>query len=662
MTTHQLELSAQQVSPREQAATPGLTMQRAAPIPSACFLAFGKSEIEQSIARRFERQAERYADHLAIKTPHLHIRYRDLNRVANRIAHALLARGQGSAPIAVLLEHGAPVIAAIIGALKAGKTYVPLDASFPAERNRHILQNSGASLMLASSGTTAAATLLAANVGEPGCSVLNIDQLAADLPEHNPALALSPDSPAYIIYTSGSTGQPKGVVQNHRNVLNDVRQYTNALCISFNDRMTLLYSCSVNGAVRGIFGALLNGASLYPFDVKTQGLGGLAELLMGEEITIYHSVPAVFRHFVATLTGQEKFPKLRVIRFGGEHVLAADVALYKKHFSDDCLLYTGMGATETGHVREYFIDKQTEIAGSVVPTGYAIEDKEVVLLDDAQQAVGAGEIGEIAVRSEYLALGYWNKPQATQAAFLPAEGTARLYLTGDLGRLRADGCLEHLGRKDFQVKVRGYRIELAEIERRLLEHPSLKETVVVAQTDRHGENQLVAYVVAAGEPKPVMSELRGFLQEKVPDYMLPAAFVLLDAVPLTPNGKIDRRALPAPDRSRADEDSFVAPSTPNEEALAAIWAEILKLGRVGIHDNFFELGGHSLLATQVVSRVRKSFDVDASLSDLFEQPTVAGFAEAIIRLRMESVDPDELLRMLAELEDPGPEQTRVSLQ
>jgi amino acid adenylation domain-containing protein len=499
---------------------------------------------------------------------------------------------------------------------------------YPPARNAYLLEDAGATLVV----TNARHFALAGRLNEAARPLLNIDELESTTPEVSLDLPVPPDAPAYILYTSGSTGRPKGVVQNHRNVLWDIREYTNTLHICPDDRMTLLYSCSVNGAVRGIFGALLNGAALYPLDIKEQGLNGLADLLSGEEITFFHSVPSVFRHFVATLTGTERFPKLRLIRFGGERVLARDVESYREHFPDECLLYTGMGATETGHVRHYFLDKRTPVTAGVVPTGYAVEGKEVLLLDDAGRESTAGHPGEIAVRSRYLALGYWHKPDATRAAFLsdPAGGPERIFRTGDIGRMHPDGCLEHLGRKDFQVKVRGYRIEIAEIETALLGLAGVRDAVVVAREDGPGEQQLVAYVVPEPAQAPVVGELRGLLKDELPEHMVPSAFVLLEALPLTPNGKVDRRALPPPVRTcPGSNGTVVAPRTPVEEVLAGIWADALGLERVGVDDNFFELGGHSLLATRVLARLRDTLQVDLPLRSFFDRPTVAALAEVV---------------------------------
>ena len=604
-------------------------------LPAGAFVEFPKSEIEQSIASRFERQAEIHGARPAVKTQRHGLTYAALNRLANRIARAILTHaGPNHDRVALLTEHGASTIAAMLGALKAGKTYVPLDASFPQARNAYIVEDAKPDLVISESSYLAlAVSLTAARI-----PVLNLDEVQSCDHEENPGLRVSPDQPCYILYTSGSTGQPKGVVQNHRNVLNDVRQYTNALKLGPEDRMTLLYSCSVNGSVRGIYGALLNAAALYPFNIKVEGLAGLAQLLESERITFYHSVPSVFRHFAATLTGGEDFSSLRVMRFGGERVLARDVELYKKYFPDSCLLYTGMGATETGHIAEFFSDKRTILVESVVPAGYPVEDKRVVLLDEAGQPVANGEVGEIAVQSPYLALGYWDKAELTCAAFLPAPNARgeRIYLTGDFGRICGDGYLEHLGRKDFQVKVRGYRIEIAEVESTLLTHPALKEAAVVARPDLHGENQLVAYFVPAAESALRSSELRSFLSDKLPDYMLPAAYVALVHMPMTANGKLDRRALPAPDLSEDENrEPFVAPRTGVERELVRIWCEVLKRECVGVCDNFFDLGGHSLLGAQVALRARGVFAVDIPLVSLFEAPTIAALAAKI-----ESASPD----------------------
>ncbi|MFQ5906232.1 MAG: AMP-binding protein, partial [bacterium] len=399
--------------------------------PTNAFVKFKKEEIEQSIPDRFERQVDRYPDHIAVKTSSHELSYDALNKAANRVARAILEQTrEGEEPIALLLEHGAPVITAILGVLKAAKIYVPLDPSYPRVRIAYMLEDSQAGLIVTDNKNFP----LARELTSHALQALNVDEMDSGLSTENLGLFISPDTTAYILYTSGSTGQPKGVVQNHCNVLHQVRTYTNDFHICADDRQSLLISCSFAAAVKIVFSTLLNGAALFPFDLKEEGVANLANWLIQEEITIYFSVPTTFRRFVSTLTGEDKFPKLRLVSLGGEPVCKRHVDMYKKHFSSGCLLGNRLGSTETQSIRWYFMDKKTQINGNMVPVGYAIEDVEVVLLDDAGEDVGFNRVGEITVKSRYLSPGYWRRPDLTRAAFLPDPegGDERVYRTGDL--------------------------------------------------------------------------------------------------------------------------------------------------------------------------------------------------------------------------------------
>jgi hypothetical protein len=317
--------------------------------------------------------------------------------------------------------------------------------------------------------------------------------------------------------------------------------------------------------------------------------------------------------------------------FGGERVLVSDVRIVRELFSRSQVL-TGLGSTETGAVRHIVVDRDVPLLGKVVPLGYPVEDVEVVLLDETGEPVGDHTIGEITIRSRYIAREYWHNPHATAKAFArdASDPAVIIYRTGDLGRRLADGMLVHHGRKDFQVKVRGFRIETQEVETAVLEHPALSEAVVVAHPDGAGENRLVAYLVARQGEAVTAEALRRFLQPKLPEYMLPSTFLLLPAMPLTPNGKIDRQALPQPDTGpQAAAGESAAPHTATEKQLAEIWAQLLHLPQVGRHDDFFALGGHSLLATQVVTRSRSLFGVDVPMRVLFEKTTLAELAAYI---------------------------------
>jgi acyl carrier protein len=324
-------------------------------------------------------------------------------------------------------------------------------------------------------------------------------------------------------------------------------------------------------------------------------------------------------------------------------------------------LVIGLGTTETGNVVQYFIDKETEIAGDIVPVGYPSPGMEIILSDDSGKKSGGDRTGEILVKSRYLSPGYWRMPDLSKAKFIcnPEGGDKRIYFTGDIGRMRPDGCLFHLGRKDFQVKVRGYRVEIAAVQKALLDLENIREAVVVDREDSIGEKRLIAYLVCDTLSAPSVSSLRRALLLKLPDYMIPSAFVILDAFPLTPNGKVDRRALPPPGRSRPTlENPYVAPRSPVEEALVEIWAEVLDLDHLGINDNFFELGGHSLLATQVITRVINTFRVKVSIRSLFQAPTVADMAVVIVQNQLEKAESKDLESLLAELEALSDEEAR----
>jgi amino acid adenylation domain-containing protein len=597
--------------------------------PNNPFIEFKKEDVEQSIPARFEQIVEKYPNRLAVKTKTDELTYCALNQAANRIARVILDRlGEGEEPVALLLEHGAPIIAVILGVLKAGKVYVPLDPEFPQPRIQYILEDSSAKLILTNENNLPFAHQLA----DENHQILNIDQIEESGSSKDPDLSFSPDTLAWILYTSGSTGHPKGIMQNHRNVLHETMNYTNKAHICMDDRLVLVSSCSFADSVRTNNVALLNGSSLFPYDVKKEGLAGLADWLIDQKITIYRSVPTLFRNFAQTLSGKEEFPHLRLIYFAGEPVYKSDIALYRKHFPSTCIVINGLGSTESLTFRMYFINQDTQIESSNVPVGYALPDKEVLLLDESDQDVGFGRMGEISVKSQYLSPGYWGKPDLTQKAYFanPDGGEGRIYRTGDLGRMSPDGFLEHLGRKDFQVKIRGYRIEVSEIEMALLDLDVIEKAVVRALKDESGEQRLVAYFVAASGLSPTVSTLRRELVKTLPDYMIPSSFVALKSLPLTATGKVNRRALPEPGSDRPCLDNpFVPPRTPLEEKLAKMWAEILGIEQVGMNDDFLELGGDSLRVTQVISRVLHQLDLDVPYRVLFDAPTVADMAAVL---------------------------------
>lgn len=614
------------------------------------YVEFKEEEVEQSIPSRFEKIVRLYGDRPAVKTKEQLLTYEELNSSADRVARAILEKqDRTNEPVAILLGHDASIITAIFGSLKAGKIYVPLDPSFPIARLAYMASNSRAPIVL----TDREHLSMAAQLAQNELAIITVDELSPDLPPDDLSHPLPPDTLAWILYTSGSTGDPKGIVHSHRSVLHEVMNYTNMTRIGAEDRLVLVSSCSFADSVRTIFGALLNGATLYPFDVKKEGLAPLADWLIKEEITLYRSVPTLFRYFAKTLTQANLFPKLRLIYFAGEPVYKRDLELCRKFFSPDCIVVNGLGSTESLTFRMYFMDSKTRVEDYNVPVGYPLEGKEVLLLDENRQEVGPDSTGEIAVRSRYLAQGYWDNPRATREKFLPdpAVKNGRIYLTGDLGLMASNGCLIHQGRKDFQVKIRGYRIELAEIEMALLEYEGIKEVAVAAREDSAGNMRLAAYFVASEDRGPNISDLKAFLRKKFPDYMVPAVYMELDALPLTSTGKTNRNALPPPGSARPDlKTPWVAPRNSIEKKLGKIWSEVLSVESVGIHDNFFDLGGHSLAASQVISRIIKTFRLELPLKALFNTPTIAEIALIIEDSQMKKASDEDVARMLSELE------------
>ena len=508
--------------------------------PKHAFESFGLDEIESSIADRFEKMSFRYSDRLAVRCRQRSYTYAELNIAANRIAHAILARQESSnRPVIVLLEQGALAIAAIFGVLKSGKAYVPLDPNDPPARLAYMIQDAQAGLILTDAKSISAARQLTLT----DVSWLDVGSLDSHFTESNITVAIATAQHANIIYTSGSTGAPKGVVQNHRNLLFEVRRVTHSFRIRPDDRLALVHSCNTAASLRRIFPALLNGASLHLLNFKAERLEDVAQWFVEEGITISNA-RWLLRDCAPFLTGEDQFPQLRLVTFGGESTYRRDIELCRRYLSPTCVVLINLCTTETGSDRQFFIDRTTAIGDTLLPVGYATEGTDVLLLDDNGQEVPLGQVGEIAVRSRYLSLGYWRKPELTEQRFLLDRGSeARIYLTGDVGRLDADGCLYHLGRKDFQVKIRGHRIEALEVEQALLNIGEFKEAVVFAHRGSSAEDRLAACLIPLRRPAPSIGEIRRRLAKTLPEQMIPSIYALLDSFPRLPSGKVDRHAL-----------------------------------------------------------------------------------------------------------------------
>jgi amino acid adenylation domain-containing protein len=606
---------------RPQHAAGGIPTSTAAP-----FVEFPREALNGSITDRFDEQVESQPDRIAVRATSGQWTYRELQATTNRVARAVLTTiGPASTGVALLCDHDAPMIAAVLGVLKAGKAYVPIDLSFPAARMAFLLEDSQASALV----TDERNRTLAQELSGGKVPVITVGDKAAGEETDIPAVA--PDDLAYILHTSGSTGQPKGVMQSHRNALHHIRVYTNRLRIGPADRLTSLAPYGFDAAVQDVFGALLNGATLCLFNVREQSLDFLASWLVEEGITIYHSTPTVYRYLMHDLDGHQ-LDGIRLVVLGGEKVVPADIELYKRHFSPDCFFINGLGLTESTVTLQYVIDKEVEVTQPSVPVGYPVDDTEILLLDECGEEVARNEVGELVIRSPYVALGYWRRPELTAAAFQTdsVRHDRRIYRTGDLARRRSDEAIEFVGRKDLQTKIRGHRIEVAEVEHHLLASPDIAEAVVVAREVTEDERQLVAYVVPKKGRTTSATELHQLLRARLPEYMIPAAFVTLTAMPLTPNGKVDRGALPSPQRDpKRPPHTFVPPRTSVEIRLAQIWEELLGVGPVGIRDDFFELGGHSLLAVRLFAEIETAIGKRLPLSTLLQRTTIERLAEAV---------------------------------
>ncbi|HST62509.1 MAG TPA: amino acid adenylation domain-containing protein, partial [Longimicrobium sp.] len=586
---------------------------------NATEMAYPKGE---RIHTLFESWARRTPDAVVLEFGDVSVTYAEMDARANQLAHHLRRYGVGpEVRVALYLERGPELVAAVLGILKAGGAYVGLDLAYPAERLAFMLADSAAPVLVTREG------LRGGLPAAEGLVVVSIDgAAAAEIAAESDAPLESgtvPHSLAHVMYTSGSTGIPKGVAIQHQSVIRLVHHPAYAR-LAPDEVMLQAGPISFDSSTLEIWSALLTGGRLAVLPSGAPSLEELGGVLRKHKVTVAWITSGLFQAMVEERL--EDLGGMRQVMSGGDVLPAWHVLKVRERFPH-IRVVNGYGPTEnTVFTTCYTIPDGW--SGTALPVGGPTPNTRVYVLDTALREVPLGVTGELFAAGDGLARGYLNRPALTAEKFVPDPFVpgARMYRTGDLGRWLPDGTIDFRGRIDTQVKIRGFRIEPGEVEALLRGQDGVGDSAVIVREDVPGDKRLVAYLVGDADVEAIRARLRATL----PDYLVPAAFVVVDALPLTPNGKLDRRALPAPDYAAGE---YVAPRTPTEEVLAGIWAEVLRLDRVGVEENFFDRGGHSLLATRVVSRIREAFGVELPLRALFEGPTVAQFAQTVESLR-----------------------------
>ncbi|MBD2128008.1 amino acid adenylation domain-containing protein [Microcoleus sp. FACHB-1] len=602
----------------------------------------------------FAAQVQARGNELAVISSERNLTYQELCDRSNQVGHKL--RSLGATPnqlVAVVMAKGWEQIVAVMGILAAGAAYVPIDPNLPQERFLYLLENSQADIVLTQSCLDKKLSWSERVVR----LCIDTEDFAQESKEPLQPIQ-TPDDLAYVIYTSGSTGLPKGVMITHRNVANVVIHTNQHFNISSQDRILALTAFNHDLSVYDIFGLLSAGGTIVmPDACGVKDPSYWAELMVRERVTLWNSVPAMMEMLVDYAQSHSvALPSsLRLAIMGGDWLPVSLPNRLKTLVSGIQILSIG-GPTETTIWNIGSLIEKVDPNWKSIPYGQPMANAKYYILNEALEDCPVWVAGEMYCAGVQLAKGYWRDEEKTNAKFITHPRTGdRIYRTGDLGRYLPDGNIEFLGRVDFQIKIRGYRIEAGEIEAALMQHPAVRSVVVSVTGKQHNKERLVVYVVPEPKSLPTVEELRLFLRSKLPEYMVPSVFVMLDALPLSANGKVDRFALPAPDLALSKLNStFVAPRTPVEEVIATVWAEVLEVEQVGIDDNFFDLGGDSLLATKTLSRLREIFQVNLSVRHLFEGLTVAGLADVLLqnpaqRLNLEKTA--QLMLMLAEISE-----------
>lgn len=601
---------------------------------------------DETLPARFEAQAATTPNSIALVAADESLTYGDLNARANQWAHHLRTLGITlESRVGICMARSVELLVGILGILKAGAAYVPLDPSYPEDRLAFMIADAGLAVLLTQQTLRQRFTGLLIDAEltphDRTPAVICMDEAWHEISQErndNFACGLTPDNAAYLIYTSGSTGKPKGVLTTHRGVINHNFAASEAYNLQPDDRVLQFHSIAFDAAVEEILPIWFSGGTLVLRGEELPSVQALMEVAVEQQLTAMILPTAYWHTWAHEITDPSAGPppNLRLVSVGGERAGTEQFEAWRRR-DNGVRWLNSYGPTEATIIVTTFAPLPGFTTDNGIPIGRPIANTKVYLLNGAMNPVPMAMPGDLYIGGPGVARGYLNQPAPTAEKFLadPFASGARLYKTGDIGRYRQNGNIDFVGRRDHQVKIRGFRVELGEIEAVLSGHPAVREAVVLAKNIQSGsqpsvDTELVGYVSCDTAQAPNTSELRGFLQEKLPEYMVPQFFVTLDSFPLSPTGKVDRKALKSPERTTLEpEKTFVAPRTALEERVAGIWKEVMHVDQVGVYDNFFELGGHSLLATQVVARIHKQFAVVVPLRDLFESPTVARLAELI---------------------------------